>query len=98
MLVNLLQISIIKSLANALLKYHDLSEPHLNEFQRHVYGELKDHLSNKIDYSNNTANTYLAYPVLTLDKFSGTNPDHKDESFFLLTEKKKEVCSLRRTC
>ena len=34
-----------KSLATALLKYYEFPEPHLNEFQLHVYGELMDHLS-----------------------------------------------------
>ena len=38
-----------KSLATALLNYHEFPEPHLTEFQLHVYGELMDHLSYKVD-------------------------------------------------
>ena len=40
---------LFKSLATVLLSYYEFSEPHLNEFQFHVYGELLDHLSNKVD-------------------------------------------------
>ena len=36
---------LFKSLATALLIYYDFPEPHLREFQLHVYGELMDHLS-----------------------------------------------------
>ena len=36
---------LFKSLAIALLKYYELTEHHLKEFQLHVYGELMDHLS-----------------------------------------------------
>ena len=38
-----------KSLATALLNYYKYPEPHLNESQLHVYGELVDHLSYKIN-------------------------------------------------
>ena len=38
-----------KSLPTALLIYYEFPEPHLNEFQLHVYGELVDHLSYKVD-------------------------------------------------
>ena len=34
------------------------------------------------------ANTHLAYPDLTLDKFSGTDPDQDAESFVQLIERK----------
>ena len=34
------------------------------------------------------ANTYLAYPDLALDKFSGTGPDQDAESFIQLVERK----------
>ena len=40
---------LFKSLATALLKYYNFPEPHLNEFQLHVYGELVEQLSYKID-------------------------------------------------
>ena len=40
---------LFKSLATALLNYYEIPEPHLNEFQLHVYGELMDHLSYKVD-------------------------------------------------
>ena len=40
---------LFKSLATALLNYYELPEPHLNEFQLQVYGELVDHLSYKVD-------------------------------------------------
>ena len=38
-----------KSLATALLNCYEFPEPHLSEFQLHVYGELMDHLSYKVD-------------------------------------------------
>ena len=38
-----------KSLATALLNYYEFPQPHLNEFQLHVYGELVDHLSYNVD-------------------------------------------------
>ena len=40
---------LFKSLATALLNYYEFPEPHLTEFQLHVYGELMDHLSYKVD-------------------------------------------------
>ena len=40
---------LFKSLATALLNYYEFPEPHLIEFQLHVYGELMDHLSYKVD-------------------------------------------------
>ena len=40
---------LFKSLATALLNYYEFPEPHLNEFQLQVYGELMDHLSYKVD-------------------------------------------------
>ena len=40
---------LFKSLATALLNYYEFPEPHSNEFQHHVYGELMDHLSYKVD-------------------------------------------------
>ena len=40
---------LFKSLATALLKYYEIPEPHFTEFQLHVYGELMDHLSYKVD-------------------------------------------------
>ena len=40
---------LFKSLETALLNYYEFPEPHLNEFQLHVYGELVDHLSYKVD-------------------------------------------------
>ena len=41
--------SLFKSLAAALLNYYEFPEPNLTEFQLHVYGELMDHLSYKVD-------------------------------------------------
>ena len=40
---------LFKSLATALLNYYEFPEPHLTEFQLHVYGELMDHLLYKVD-------------------------------------------------
>ena len=40
---------LFESLATALLNYYEFPEPHLNEFQLHVYGEIMDHLSYKVD-------------------------------------------------
>ena len=40
---------LFKSLATALLNYYEFPEPHLNEFQLYVYGELMDLLSYKVD-------------------------------------------------
>ena len=40
---------LFKSLATALLMYYEFPEPHLTEFQHHVFGELMDHLSHKVD-------------------------------------------------
>ena len=39
----------IKSLAPGLPNNYEFPQPHLNECQLHVYGELMDHLSYKID-------------------------------------------------
>ena len=72
---------LFKSLATALLNYYEFREPHLNEFQRHIYGELRDHLSYKNDCTTKLANTDFAYPDLALDKFSGTYPNQDAESF-----------------
>ena len=77
-----------KSLATALLNYYEFPEPHLNEFQLHVYGELVDHPSYKVDWTTIMAKTHLAYPDLTLDKFSGADPDQDAESFVQLIERK----------
>ena len=41
--------SMFKPLATALLKYYEFPEPQLNEFQLHLYGEIMDHLSYKVD-------------------------------------------------
>ena len=51
-----------------------ISRALLAEFELHVYGELLDHLSYKVDRTTIMANTHLAYPDLALDKFSGTDP------------------------
>ena len=59
----------------------------MNEFQLHVYGELMDHLSYKVNWTTILANTHLAYPDLALDMFSGSDPDQDAESFVQLTEK-----------
>ena len=40
---------LFKSQATALLNYYAFPEPHLNEFQLQVYGELMHHLSYKVD-------------------------------------------------
>ena len=40
---------LLQSLSTALLNYYEVPEPHLKEFQFHVYGELMDHLSYKVD-------------------------------------------------
>ena len=40
---------LFKSLATALLNYYEFPEPHLTDFQLHVYGELMDQLSCKVD-------------------------------------------------
>ena len=77
---------LFKSLARALLNYYELPEPHLNEFQLHVYGELMDLLYYKVDWTKIMANTHLAYPDIALDKFSGTDPDQDAESFVQLIE------------
>ena len=77
-----------QSLATALLNYYEFPETHLNEFQLHVYGELMDHLSYKIDWATIMANTHLTYPDLSSDKFSGTDPDQDAESFIQLIERK----------
>ena len=79
---------LFKSLATALLNYYEFPEPHFKDFQLHVYGELMDHLSYKVDWNKIMANTYLAYPDLALDKFSGTDPDQNAESFVQLIERK----------
>ena len=80
--------SLFKYLATALLNYYEFPEPHLNEFQLYVYGELVDHLSYKVDWTTIMANFHLAYPDLALDKFSGTDPDQDAESFVQLIEGK----------
>ena len=40
---------VFKSLATALLTYYEFPQPHLNEVQLHVYSELVNHLSYKVD-------------------------------------------------
>ena len=40
---------LFESLATALLNYYKFPEPHLNEFQLHIFGKLMDHLSYKVD-------------------------------------------------
>ena len=40
---------LFQSLVKALLNYYEFPEPHLTEFQLHVYGELMDHLSYKVN-------------------------------------------------
>ena len=79
---------LFRSLATVLLDYYEFPEPHLNEFQLHVYGELLDRLSYTFDWTTIMANTHLAYPDLGLDKFSGTDPDQDAESFVQLIERK----------
>ena len=78
---------LFKSLATALLNYYDFLEPHLTEFQLHVYGELMDHLSYKVDCTTIMTNTHLAYPDIASDKFSGTDPDQDVEPFVQLERK-----------
>ena len=41
--------ALFKFLATALLNYYEIPEPHLTELQLHVYCELVDHLSYKVD-------------------------------------------------
>ena len=41
--------ALFKSLATALLNYYKFPESHLTGFQLHVYGELLDHLTYKVD-------------------------------------------------
>ena len=79
---------LIESLATTLLDYYEFPEPHLNEFQLYVYGELMDHLSYKVDLTKIMANTHLPYPDVALDKFSGTDPDQDAESFVQLIQRK----------
>ena len=79
---------LLKSLGTALLNFYEFSEHHLNEFQLHVYGELVEHLSYKVDSTTIMANTHLAYPELVLDNFTGTDPDQDAESFVQLIERK----------
>ena len=79
---------LFKSLAKALLNYYEYPEPHLTEFQLHVYGKSLDHLSYKVDWTTIMATTHLAYPELALDKFSGTDPDQDAESFVQFIERK----------
>ena len=79
---------LFKSLATALLDYYKFPELHLNELQLHVYGELKDQLSYKVEWTKIMANTHLAYPDLASDMFSCTDPDEDAESFLQLMERK----------
>ena len=79
---------LFKSLATALLNYYEFPEPHLIEFQLHLYGELMDHLSYNVDWTTIMANTHLAYPDLALNKFSGTDPNQDAESSVQLIERK----------
>ena len=79
---------LLNSLETALLNHYEIPEPHLTEFQIHVYGELMDHLSYKVDWTTFMANNHLGYPDLALDKFSGTDPDQDAESFVQLIERK----------
>ena len=79
--------SIVKISSNGtieLLRFSNFPEPHLNEFQVHICGELLDHLSYKVDWTKILTNTHLAYPDLPLDKFSGTDPEQDAEPFVQL--------------
>ena len=40
---------LFKSLATALLSHYESPEPQFNDFQLHVFGELMDHMSYKVD-------------------------------------------------
>ena len=79
---------LFKSLATALLNHYEFPEPHLNEFQLHVYNELMDHVSSKVSWPTIMANTHRAYPDLALDMFSGTDADKDAEFFVQLIERK----------
>ena len=79
---------LFKSLATALLNYYENPEPHLSEFQLHVYGELVDHLCCKVDWTTVMVSTHLAYPDSALGKFSDTDPDQDAESFVQVIERK----------
>ena len=79
---------LFKSLATALLNFYEFPEPHLTELQLHVYSELMDHLSYKVDWTTIMANTHLTYPDLALDKLPGSDLDQDAESFVQLIERK----------
>ena len=79
---------LLKSLSTALLIYYKFPEPHLNESQVHVYGELMDRLSYKVNWIKIMANTHVAYPDLALDKFFGSDLDQDAGSFVQLIERK----------
>ena len=42
---------LLKSLATALPSFYEFPEPYLKECHLHVYGELMDHLSYKVDWT-----------------------------------------------
>ena len=77
-----------ESLSEALFKYYNFPEPHLNDYQLHIFGEFLDYLDSKFPQKNNMAATQLVYPDLALDKFSGTDPDLDAESFIKMIEGK----------
>ena len=77
--------TLLESLSEALNDSVDFPEPHLNSHQFHILGELLDFLFWE-DIIPIMAHHHLAYPDLTLDKFSGTDPDQVVEAFIRLLE------------
>ena len=77
---------LLASQSDALDDYEDFSEPHFNSYQLHILGELLDSLSWR--YNPHNGQSYLAYPCLAIDKFSGTDPDQDAEPFIQLIERK----------
>ena len=76
---------ILEFLSEALNGYLNFPEPHLNSQQLHIHGELLDFLFRE-DIIPKLANTHLTDPDLSLDKFSGTDPDQDAEAFIHLIE------------
>ena len=76
---------LLESLSEALNDFVKFLEPHLNSHHLHIFGELLDFFFRK-DIPSELAKAHLAHPDLSLEKFSGTDPDQDAEAFIRLIE------------
>ena len=81
---------LLRSIPDALNLNDAFPQPHLKNHQLDFLGFLIEYLDLKFDCSDIVI-TYLAYPYLALDKFSGRDPEQDAQSFIQLIEKKINI-------